>query len=88
MKKIVFVALMALCGVSFSFGDSMADCVSDCRSSSVSPLLRKQKTVDETKCIGDCESKDQEVPLHENVQGQSDGYSRQKVNPAAEEPAR
>ena len=54
MKKMFLVALMVLCGVSFSFANSFNDCVGDCMSSNLS--MSKQKAVDATKCIGDCES--------------------------------
>ena len=88
MKKIVLVALIALCGVSFSFGD----CVRDCTSSS----MREQKALNATKCIEDCQSaavsEDQQARLRENAESnaQSDKYSnsRQRVNPAPEGPAR
>ena len=48
MKKIVLVALMALCGVSFGFGGSIRDCVDDC-------LEVKQNR---SECVGDCATKE------------------------------
>ena len=44
MKKILLVALMALCGASFGFGGSFDDCVGDCKQN-------------DRKCIGDCVKK-------------------------------
>ena len=46
MKKILLVALMALCGASFGFG-GVADCVDDC-------LEVKQNR---SECLGDCVKK-------------------------------
>ena len=48
MKKILLVVLIALCGVSFSFGGSIRDyCVGDC-------LEVKQNPIE---CVGDCATK-------------------------------
>ena len=49
MKKILLVALMALCGASFSFGGSIADCVDDC--------LEVKQNRSESECVGDCATK-------------------------------
>ena len=92
MKKIVLVVLMALCGASFGFGDSTGDCVRDCTKLS----MRKQKALNATKCIEDCQSaavsEDQQARSRENALSntQSDVYSnsRQQVNPAPEGPTR
>ena len=76
MKKILLVALMALCGASFSFGDSMADCVDDC-------FEVKRDHRSESECVGDCVTK-------AIVKAGPEGYAKQDnsgVAPAPESKA-
>ena len=48
MKKILLVALMALCGASFSFGSCTTDCQSDCKKAKLNHIECK------TKCGAEC----------------------------------
>ncbi len=62
MKKILFALLIALCGVSFSFGNSVDDCLANCQSEAVSDCWGgcKKMSVHPKKypaCKEDCRNK-------------------------------
>ena len=58
MKKILFVLLIALCGVSFSFAESKAECINKCNNSYLETQQRNECVITQCKIMQDQEKKD------------------------------
>ena len=58
MKKMFLVALMVLCGVSFSFAESKEECINKCNNSYLETQQRNECVITQCKIMQDQEKKD------------------------------
>ncbi len=58
MKKMFLVALMVLCGVSFSFAESKAECINKCNNSYLEKQQRNECVITQCKVMEDQEKTD------------------------------